>query len=123
MVVTALNSMRSIPDCKVDYPSTLETAIVMEENTTRKSAAGMVATAFNSMRSIPTAIVEEIALASMQHVQVAIDDPSFIGDGDCDGGEYNTEECGWDGGDCIEFNEKYPNCKVDDPLFIGDGEL
>lgn len=28
--------------------------------------------------------------------------PSYIGDGDCDGGEYNTEECGYDGGDCCE---------------------
>ena len=46
--------------------------------------------------------------------------PSFIGDGHCEGGEYNTEECGFDGGDCIDFNEKYPNCKVDDPYRIAD---
>lgn len=26
--------------------------------------------------------------------------PSWIGDGYCDGGEYNTEACGYDGGDC-----------------------
>ena len=26
--------------------------------------------------------------------------PKLIGDGVCNGGEYNTESCGWDGGDC-----------------------
>jgi hypothetical protein len=28
--------------------------------------------------------------------------PSFIGDGWCDGGSYNTIECNYDGGDCCE---------------------
>ena len=50
-----------------------------------------------------------------------VDFPSSIGDGFCNVGDYNTEVCGWDGGDCIEFNEKYPNCKVDSPSNIGDG--
>jgi hypothetical protein len=50
-----------------------------------------------------------------------VNNPSLIGDGYCYGYDYNTEQCGWDGGDCIEFNEKYPNCKVDSPSFIGDG--
>ena len=27
--------------------------------------------------------------------------PALIGNGMCDGGVYNTTECGWDGGDCI----------------------
>merc|ERR1739844_437692 len=45
--------------------------------------------------------------------------PSFIGDGKCNVGYYNTEECGWDGGDCDEFNEKpfyenYPDCIVEE---------
>lgn len=49
---------------------------------------------------------------------INIDFPEDIGDGKC-WVEYNTEECGWDGGDCIEFNEKYPNCTVDNPFWIG----
>ena len=32
----------------------------------------------------------------------------------------NTEECGWDGGDCEEFN-KYPNCEMNPPSLFADG--
>ena len=38
--------------------------------------------------------------------------PFYIGDGECDGGEYAVEECGYDGGDCLlpgdscDFNEE-----------------
>ena len=32
--------------------------------------------------------------------------------------KYNTEDCGWDGGD-DKFNEKYPDCRVDYPSSIG----
>lgn len=67
-----------------------------------------------------------------------VDNPYQIGDGTCDGRSYNTEECGWDGGDCAtnhhwglcnwdggdctEFNQKYPDCHIDFPSFIGDGD-
>ena len=44
----------------------------------------------------------------------------FIQDGRCDGGDYNTVECNYDGGDCTEFNENYPNCNVDSPYKVGD---
>ena len=50
-----------------------------------------------------------------------VDFPSWIGDGRCDGRDYNTEECEWDGSDCDEFNEMYPGCFVDYPSFVGDG--
>ena len=36
----------------------------------------------------------------------------YLGDGSCRG-TWNNEECGWDGGDCAEFNQKknqYPDC-------------
>ncbi|EJK65720.1 hypothetical protein THAOC_13395, partial [Thalassiosira oceanica] len=51
-----------------------------------------------------------------------ISKPKWLGDGECDGGEYNTPECGYDGSDCLVFNEKYPDCTVDDPYYLGDGE-
>ena len=35
---------------------------------------------------------------------------------------YNTEACGWDGGDCLEFTEKYPDCNVERPYRVGDGK-
>ncbi len=49
-----------------------------------------------------------------------VTDPWMFGDGRChDGG--NTPECGFDGGDCNEYNKKYPNCTVEDPWRVGDG--
>jgi len=50
-----------------------------------------------------------------------VPDPEFLGDGMCDGGEYNTEVCEYDKGDCDEFNAMYPNCNVPDPVMVGDG--
>jgi len=47
---------------------------------------------------------------------------SYIGNGRCDGGDFNTIECGWDGGDCKDFNGKnYTNCNVENPFWVGDG--
>eukprot|EP00979_Chaetoceros_neogracilis_P005577 scaffold1017_cov147-Chaetoceros_neogracile.AAC.1 len=63
--------------------------------------------------------------------------PRFVGDGYCHsesiststgdfvksvGGDYNTIECGFDGGDCEEFNAEYPNCTVDYPYAVGNGD-
>ena len=39
--------------------------------------------------------------------------PLWIGDGYCDHGNYNTLECGFDGGDCDAWNAEFPNCKTD----------
>jgi hypothetical protein len=46
----------------------------------------------------------------------------LIGDKKCDGRQYNTAECGYDGGDCTDFNVNFPNCNVTYPYFIGDGK-
>ena len=43
-----------------------------------------------------------------------------MGDGWCDGGDYNTAECGCDGGDCKEV-AGYPGCRADFPSMIGNG--
>jgi len=41
-------------------------------------------------------------------------DPNLIGNGFCDGGVYNREECSYDGGDCA-------NCTVADASLLGNG--
>ena len=48
---------------------------------------------------------------------VVLKEPRF-GDGYCDP-TFNTEECGWDDGDCPNAN--YPDCTVIYPDLIGDG--
>ncbi|GFH61931.1 hypothetical protein CTEN210_18407 [Chaetoceros tenuissimus] len=48
-------------------------------------------------------------------------DPGKIGNTLCDGGMYNTEECGWDDGDYTFFNTEFPNCNVVHPYKLGNG--
>ena len=36
-------------------------------------------------------------------------------------GDNNPEECGFDDGDCEEFNQNYPNCDVESPSLDGNG--
>ena len=44
-----------------------------------------------------------------------------VGNGRCDGDLYNTIECGWDGEDCLDFNDKYGgNCTVANPYWLED---
>lgn len=45
-----------------------------------------------------------------------------ISNDECDGGILNSIECGFDGGDCLDFNVAWPNCKVPDAFKVGDGE-
>jgi len=39
---------------------------------------------------------------SVESQDCNVPNPSWIGDGYCDAAPYNTEACGWDGGDCCE---------------------
>jgi LNR domain len=44
---------------------------------------------------------------------------SLVNDSVCDS-FLNTEGCEYDGGDCLEFHELYPNCDVPYPTWVGD---
>ena len=47
--------------------------------------------------------------------------PSAIGNGICDGGLYNTKDCGYDEGDCDSFNKQYTDCYGVELVELGDG--
>merc|ERR1712038_210333 len=57
-----------------------------------------------------------------------INSPSF-GDGECNGGEANTEGCSYDNGDCNDFRRSHPDCPLTDlsmvegadDVILGDG--
>ena len=55
------------------------------------------------------------------HPDCKVDWPDRIGDGVYHSGQYNTVECGFDGGDCEDFNLEYPGCNVEDIWKIGNG--
>mmetsp|Transcript_5342 Transcript_5342/g.7944 ORF Transcript_5342/g.7944 Transcript_5342/m.7944 type:complete len:812 (+) Transcript_5342:55-2490(+) len=42
-----------------------------------------------------------------------------IGNGVCEK-DYNTQDCNYDGGDCIQFNNDFPNCTATHPFNIQD---
>ena len=46
---------------------------------------------------------------------------ALIGNGRCNGLGLNIKECGWDGGDCVQYNEDYPDCDANWPRNIGNG--
>ena len=84
MVGTAL--LMGIPIAMLSGHPILVMAAATEENTTRPSAAGMARTALILIK---------------KHPACRVDYPKYIGNGECNGGEYNTIQCGWDGGDCL----------------------
>ena len=53
--------------------------------------------------------------------------PELLGNGVCNSRDhhgntqYNTRDCGYDAGDCIELNQKYPDCHPWDFKYFGNG--
>lgn len=52
----------------------------------------------------------------------------WLGDTECDSGDYNTSECNFDGGDCLceqagfpDDGFDYSNCAIENSCWIGDG--
>ena len=62
-------------------------------------------------------------MAFYQEIRYCIvPNPASLGNGICQNfGKYNTAGCEFDGGDCVEFNKEFPNCKAEYPIFLGDG--
>lgn len=51
-----------------------------------------------------------------EHPNCTVDrDPFKLLNGVCDGGDYNTQECGYENGDCLD-------CSVEYPYLIGNGK-
>ena len=65
-------------------------------------------------------------MAYYQEIRYCIvPNPSLLGDGICNNfDKYNAAGCNFDGGDCIDFNKKYPDsdCKALYPFLLGDGK-
>ena len=63
--------------------------------------------------------------------QCQVEDKTKLGDGNCDGGVYNSEECQWDQGDCLKCNAIVPDetkigkiiCEKDDMGVVGDFQM
>jgi hypothetical protein len=53
--------------------------------------------------------------------KVRIEQINNITDGKCNGGLQNTFQCGFDGGDCLDFNMAFPNCMTLNAYEVGDG--
>ena len=71
-----------------------------------------------SLSTIPSLAPSEAPTAD----KCRASDKSKLGNGLCDGGLYNTEECGFDDGDCTAFNLKYGDCEVEFPYLIGNDQ-
>merc|ERR1712127_667068 len=71
---------------------------------------GLDCIAFNA--DYPLCDVDDCLRFMKDYPNCQVEEPDRVGDGECDGGSYDTAECEWDGGDC--------DCHVD-PVFLGDG--
>ena len=103
------------PDCHVDNPGGLGNG-----QCHKGSKADTVECGFDLGDCSPNIDVNNLKSILNNYPGCYFDgmDLSWIGDGICDGGLYDREVCGHDGGDCIV--QGYPDCNVDDPDYIGD---
>ena len=84
---------------------------------------GVVKNEGNGTQRIVTSTSNEKNRTSTQYPNCTVTEIQNLGDGRCNNyGNFNSFECGFDAGDCIEFNEKYPNCTASSPdMFLGNG--
>lgn len=75
----------------------------------------------SSKPTVFESVTPSVFASSAPSTECQVEFPDYLGDGYCDGGDYNTEECDFDGGDCVTFNTDYPNCDVPEPEVVGDG--
>jgi len=66
-------------------------------------------------------IVETYDLEALFYSKCVVEDFNDIRNRICDK-SYNNQECEWDGLDCTDFNERYPNCETEYPSTIGNGK-
>ena len=107
------------PNCHVDSPENLGNGRCNHHGGYNTAQCGFDD---GDCGDISLAEIEEF-LGKYPNCQVDAEYFSWIKDGTCcrNCGDLNNAECGWDGGDCLDFNSRYPDCHVDYAHWIGDG--
>ena len=130
---------RNYPNCQVDYPYDIGDGECDGDDYNTAECGWDGGDCETEETSEPTPTEEPTdegtydstaAGTPLNYPHCYVEYPDYVGDGFCDAwvdGVYNTEECGWDGGDCDEENailwKSYPECNRGvDPETVGDGD-
>jgi len=93
-------------DFNQQYPNCTESKIYLIQNGQCDSETNIEECGFDGNDCL-----EENEQLQNDYPNCSVRSPSWIGDGICDGFDYNTTECGWDGGDCLVLQQEFPKCK------------